>query len=35
MFKVSVMYPNENGAQFDFDYYRATHIKMAEEAMGW
>ncbi|MCH8845050.1 MAG: EthD family reductase [SAR324 cluster bacterium] len=33
MFKVSVMYPNENGAQFDFDYYRATHIKMAEEAM--
>ena len=33
MFKVSVMYPNGEGAKFDFDYYCATHIKMAEEAM--
>ncbi len=31
MLKVSVMYPNEEGARFDFDYYRTTHIKLVEE----
>ena len=28
MYKVSVMYPNEDGAKFDFDYYCKTHMKI-------
>ncbi len=31
MYKVSVMYPNEPGVQFDFDYYRKTHMRIVEE----
>ena len=34
MFKVSVMYPNQEGKKFDHDYYCATHITMAERLMG-
>jgi uncharacterized protein (TIGR02118 family) len=28
MFKVSVMYPNQEGARFDIDYYRTTHMDL-------
>lgn len=28
MFKVSVMYPYEKGARFDFDYYRTKHMDL-------
>lgn len=31
MFKVSVMYPNQDGAQFDYAYYRDTHLKLVEQ----
>lgn len=31
MFKVSVMYPNEDGVKFDFDYYRTTHMNLVKE----
>jgi len=31
MYKVSVMYPNEEGVKFDFDYYKTTHMKLVEE----
>jgi uncharacterized protein (TIGR02118 family) len=27
-YKVSVMYPNLDGAKFDMDYYRGTHMKI-------
>lgn len=33
MIKMSVMYPNEQGANFDFDYYRTTHMKLVHEHM--
>ena len=33
MFRVSVMYPNGEGAEFDHDYYKNTHMKMVEEHM--
>jgi uncharacterized protein (TIGR02118 family) len=28
MFKVCVMYPNEKGARFDFDYYQTSHMNL-------
>ena len=28
MFKVSVMYPNQEGARFDLDYYRTKHMDL-------
>ncbi len=28
MFKVCVMYPNEEGARFDFDYYQTSHMSL-------
>ena len=28
MYKVSVMYPNDQGAKFDFDYYRTKHMEI-------
>jgi len=28
MFKVSVMYPNEEGAKFDYEYYKTTHMDL-------
>lgn len=31
MYKVSVMYPNGEGATFDMDYYRNTHMKLVRE----
>ncbi len=31
MFKVSIMYPNDQGARFDFDYYRTTHMDLVEK----
>jgi uncharacterized protein (TIGR02118 family) len=34
MIKVSVMYPNEPGARFDHDYYRAKHLPLIKSRMG-
>ena len=34
MIKVSVMYPYQNGARFDFDYYRDKHMPLLKELMG-
>ena len=34
MFRICVMYANEDGAQFDFDYYRDTHMVMVKEHLG-
>ena len=31
MFKVSVMYPNQEGATFDFDYYRKEHMGIVQK----
>ena len=31
MFKVSVMYPNEEGAKFNIDYYRTTHMELVKK----
>jgi uncharacterized protein (TIGR02118 family) len=31
MFKVSVMYPNQDGARFDYDYYRTQHMQLVAE----
>ncbi len=33
MYKVCVMYPNGEGATFDYDYYRDTHMKLVQEHM--
>ena len=33
MFKVSVMYPNDKGARFDFDYYRTKHMGLVQKHM--
>jgi uncharacterized protein (TIGR02118 family) len=34
MIKVSVMYPNQPGARFDHEYYRATHMPLLKSRMG-
>jgi len=34
MIKLSVMYPYEEGAHFDFEYYRATHIPLVLDWLG-
>lgn len=34
MIKVSVMYPYQEGARFDFDYYRDKHMPLLKELMG-
>jgi uncharacterized protein (TIGR02118 family) len=34
MIKVSVMYPNKDGARFDHGYYRDTHMPMVKAKMG-
>jgi uncharacterized protein (TIGR02118 family) len=34
MFKVSVMYPNAEGATFDHDYYRDRHMPMVADRLG-
>jgi len=31
MFKVSVMYPNEEGGKFNIDYYRTTHMELVKK----
>ena len=31
MYKVSVMYPNQEGARFDFDYYRTKHLGLVRK----
>ena len=28
MFKLSVMYPNEKGAEFNHEYYKTTHMEL-------
>lgn len=33
MFKVFVMYPNTEGATFDLDYYKTTHMQIVREAL--
>jgi uncharacterized protein (TIGR02118 family) len=34
MIKVSIMYPNSSGAQFDHDYYRQKHLPLIKTRMG-
>jgi uncharacterized protein (TIGR02118 family) len=33
MFRVSVMYPNQEGVKFDFDYYRTKHIALVKRLL--
>ena len=33
MYRMSVMYPTKEGATFDFDYYRQTHMPLALEKL--
>ncbi len=33
MFKVSVMYPNQEGARFDIQYYRTKHMELVQKHM--
>ena len=33
MYQVFVMYPNSEGATFDYDYYVNTHMKLVEEKL--
>ena len=33
MVKISVLYPNQPGSRFDFDYYVKTHMPMAAELL--
>jgi uncharacterized protein (TIGR02118 family) len=34
MLKISVMYPNAPGVNFDHDYYRDKHMPMVQQRMG-
>ena len=34
MIKVSVLYPNKDGAKFDMDYYCRTHMPMVQNTLG-
>jgi uncharacterized protein (TIGR02118 family) len=34
MIRVSVLYPNGDGAKFDMSYYLASHIPMVKEKLG-
>jgi uncharacterized protein (TIGR02118 family) len=34
MIKLSVMYPNGEGATFDMDYYCANHIRFVRQSLG-
>jgi uncharacterized protein (TIGR02118 family) len=34
MFKVSVMYPNKEGARFDHTYYRDKHMPLVKDRLG-
>jgi len=31
MYKVNVMYPNQEGVKFDFDYYRKNHMDLVKK----
>ena len=33
MYKVSVIYPNEEDAKFDVDYYRTKHMKIVKKLL--
>lgn len=33
MIRVTALYPNSDGSQFDFDYYTNTHIALARERL--
>ena len=33
MYRINVMYPAADGARFDMDYYRNTHMKLVEEKL--
>ncbi len=33
MFRVSVMYPKQEGATFDFDYYRTKHMELVRQLL--
>ena len=33
MARLVIKYPNSEGAQFDFDYYTATHIPLSQELL--
>jgi len=33
MVRVSVMYPNQEGARFDFDYYRQKHMELVRKSL--
>jgi len=34
MFKVAILYPNETGKTFDFDYYEKTHMPLVAGLLG-
>ena len=34
MVKISILYPNRQGARFDFDYYTQRHLPMVKERLG-
>ena len=34
MYKVSILYPDQDGAHFDFDYYCRKHMPMVKEKLG-
>ena len=34
MIKLSVLYPNKDGAKFDMDYYCRTHMPMVQSTLG-
>ncbi|MEO8369530.1 MAG: EthD family reductase [Candidatus Solibacter sp.] len=34
MIKVSVLYPNSDGATFDMDYYCASHLPLVQKVLG-
>src|SRR4030043_2476801 len=33
MFRVSVMYPNQEGGRFDIDYYRTKHMELVKKLL--